>query len=84
MPPILSRLRALWRWKQVDSELDEEIQFHLSEEAEERTASGATWSEAAAAARKDFGSTALILESSRDAWRPRECPPFRHPALTSR
>lgn len=69
MVPLMPRLRALWRWKRLESELDEEIRFHLSEEAEERAASGANRFDAEAAAHKDFGSTARTLEATRDAWR---------------
>ncbi len=37
---FFSRLRSLWNWNRKESELDEEIQFHLSEEADERAAAG--------------------------------------------
>ena len=63
-----SRLRSLWNWNRKQAELDEEIQFHLSEEADERAAAGLTAAEARVAARKDFGNTTLIREATRDAW----------------
>jgi predicted permease len=69
--PLLSRLHALWHWNRLEAELQEEIQFHLSEAAEERAASGIDRSEADVAAHKEFGSTARVLESVREAWRPR-------------
>ena len=37
-----ARLRSLWNRDRQESELDEEIQFHLSEEADERAAAGLT------------------------------------------
>lgn len=65
---FLSRLRSLWNWNQKESELDDEIQFHLSEEADERAAAGLTAAQARVAARTDFGNTTLIREATRDAW----------------
>ena len=32
------RLRSLFRWRRQETELDEEIRFHLAEEVEERIA----------------------------------------------
>ena len=37
---IYVRLRSLWRWRKQESELDDEIRFHLAEEIEERIAGG--------------------------------------------
>lgn len=63
-----SRLRALWNWSRQESELDEEIRFHLSEEADERAAAGLTADEARFAAKKDFGNEAWIREETREVW----------------
>jgi putative ABC transport system permease protein len=63
-----ARLRALWHWRRKEAELDEEIQFHLSEEADERAAAGLTPHQARIAARKDFGNPTLIREVTRDNW----------------
>ena len=38
--PVRTRLRSLWHWRRRESELDEEIGFHLAEETEERVAAG--------------------------------------------
>src|SRR5437867_1847018 len=68
LPLVRSRLRALWNWRRLESELDEEIQFHLSEEADERAAAGLTADQARVAAKKDFGNASLIREATREAW----------------
>jgi predicted permease len=65
---LYTRLRALWNWKRKESELDEEIEFHLSEEAGERAAAGVTAEQARLAARKDFGNAALVRENTREVW----------------
>ena len=62
------RLRSLWNWRRKESELEEEIRFHLSEAADERAAQGASIEEAAAAARRDFGNPTVVREAARDAW----------------
>lgn len=69
MRALWTRLRALWRVHPTEAELDEEIAFHLSEEAEERAAAGTSMAEAHSAARRELGSTALTVESMREAWR---------------
>ena len=65
---IVVRLRSLWNWSRKESDLDEEIQFHLAEEADDRAAAGLTAEQARLAAKKDFGNTTLIREATRDAW----------------
>lgn len=50
------RLRSLFRWHGQESELDEEIRFHLAHETEELMAAGMSPREARAAAQRDFGS----------------------------
>ena len=65
---LRSRLRALWRWRRQETELDDELAFHLSEEADERIADGLAPEEARRAARKDFGNVAGIREETRDVW----------------
>lgn len=49
--------------------MDEEIRFHLAEEAEERMADGLSAEDARFAAAKDFGSVALVREDVRENWR---------------
>src|SRR4026209_1845102 len=62
------RLRALWSWRRRESELDEEIAFHLAEEANQRADAGLASEEAQDAARKEFGNATLIREATREAW----------------
>ena len=61
-----ARLRALVHRRRADAELDEEIRFHLSEEADERAAAGLPPDQARLAARKDFGNATLIREATRE------------------
>jgi putative ABC transport system permease protein len=72
MAPMLQRLRdhvrKLWHWSRQESDLDEEIAFHLSEEEDERIAEGLAPDHARASARKDFGNVARIREDTRDTW----------------
>ena len=63
-----ARLRALVNRNRADSELDDEIRFHLSEEADERAAAGLPADQARLAAKKDFGNVTLIRETTRDVW----------------
>jgi predicted permease len=65
---LYSRLRALWNWRRNESDLDDELQFHLSEETDERAADGLSADEARLAARRDFGNVTLIREVTREAW----------------
>ena len=63
-----SFFRALWNRRRRESELDDEIAFHLSEEADERRSDGAAAAEAIAAAKRDFGNVQLVRETTRDTW----------------
>jgi putative ABC transport system permease protein len=63
-----SRLRALWHRRRQEADLDAEIEFHLSEDADERAASGLAREDARYAARRDFGNALRIREEMRDAW----------------
>jgi putative ABC transport system permease protein len=65
---LSARARALWHWQRRESDLEEEIQFHLAEEADERIAAGLAEADARAAAKRDFGNVALIRETTREAW----------------
>jgi putative ABC transport system permease protein len=59
-----------WRGKreQEDRELDEEMRFHLQEEARLRAGRGEDEASAQAAARRDFGNAARVKELSRENW----------------
>ena len=65
---VYVRLRSLWRWRNQESELDDEIRFHLGEEIEERIAAGMSPEQARAAARRDFGNVPLVRELTRETW----------------
>ena len=62
------RLRSLWRWRRQEAELDEEIRFHLAEEADERIARGLPPEDARLAARREFGNVTLVRELTRETW----------------
>src|SRR5688572_15921255 len=51
-----------------EAELREELEFHLAEETEEQKAAGLADDDARFAARRDFGSRALVAEDTSAAW----------------
>src|SRR3982751_1586814 len=53
------RLRALWRRRQLDRDLEEELAFHLATRAERSDP---------LTARRSFGSPAFVKETCRDMW----------------
>ena len=65
---LLATCGSLWNWRRRESELDEEIRFHIAEEADERVADGLEAEQAVAAARRDFGNVVLVRETTREAW----------------
>ena len=65
---IYARLRALWRWRRQEAELDDEIRFHLSEEMDDRVAGGMSPEHGRVAAIRDFGNVPLIREQTRETW----------------
>ncbi len=64
---LAMRLRALFRRRRVESELDEELSFHLAMEAKKNRARGLDASEAGRAARREFGGVEYFREECRDA-----------------
>ncbi|HKQ74024.1 MAG TPA: ABC transporter permease [Blastocatellia bacterium] len=60
------RLRSLFRRAQVERELDEELQYHLERQIEERIAKGMTAEEAHYAALRAMGGVERRKEESRD------------------
>ena len=60
--------RALFFPSQADRDLDDEIRFHLTEEARLLSERGLCDDEAAAAARRAFGNIALAKEETRAVW----------------
>jgi len=65
------RLRSLAFRSQVNSELDDELRFHLEQQIEENVASGMSLDDAVFAARRAIGGIAQIKEECRDARRVR-------------
>ena len=61
-------LRTISRRPQRESELEEEIRFHLAEEIDERVAGGACPEQARAEARREFGNITRIREMTREVW----------------
>jgi len=68
MNSFFRKLRWLTRRSDKESELREELQFHLKEEAEDREQDGLTKDEARWAAHCELGSLVLVEENARAAW----------------
>src|SRR5262249_9889903 len=68
MTPFLRKLRWLARRRQREAELQEELQFHLDEDTDERAADGLPMDEARRAARRQLGNLAIVREDTRAAW----------------
>jgi predicted permease len=69
---LRTRIRALIRLAffsaGADRELDDELRFHMAEEAREHAERGAPAAEAAAAARRALGNVARVKEETRAVW----------------
>lgn len=66
---IASALRPrILRRSQDEADLEDEIQFDLSEEARLRAGRGESLESAELSARRDFGNVALVKEATREAW----------------
>ncbi len=67
----MALLRKLWwllRRRQKEQELQEEMQFHIDEDIEERRASGRELHDAQYDARREFGNISLLQEQTRETW----------------
>jgi predicted permease len=62
------RARALWRRRQLDRDLDDELAFHLVMREEKNRAAGIDTHEARYAARRQFGNATSVKERSRQVW----------------
>ncbi|MGA2988275.1 MAG: ABC transporter permease [Terriglobia bacterium] len=58
----------LWRRRQREEDLDEEIQAHLRMAAHERVEQGQSTEQAHASAVREFGNVVLVKEVTRDMW----------------
>ncbi|HEV2462344.1 MAG TPA: ABC transporter permease [Acidobacteriaceae bacterium] len=64
---LLYRLRALFRGKEMDAEVDEELRYHLEREAEKYRRSGISGEDAGRRARVALGGRTQVLQQSRDS-----------------
>ena len=64
---LLYRLRAVFRRKTIEEELDEELRFHFEREAEKQMNSGLAREEALRRARLAFGGLDQVKEECRQA-----------------
>ncbi len=62
------RIKALFRRRQLDRDLDDELQFHLAMREQKLTESGVPAEEAHYAARREFGNTTSAKETNRGMW----------------
>jgi predicted permease len=63
--------RKLWSWAQRDrreAELEQELAFHLDQEAEERRAGGLSDEQARSSARRELGNRGRVAEDVRATW----------------
>ena len=65
---LLFRLRSLFRRRQQEDHLDDELRFHLEMEAERLESLGHSPKEARRLARLEFGATESIKEQVRHSW----------------
>ena len=68
MNAFFRKLRWLAERRNKETELREELQFHLEEEAERRQAEGQAGEEARRAARRELGNLTLVEENTRAMW----------------
>jgi hypothetical protein len=64
---LLFRLRSLLRRSALNSELDDEVRFHLERQVEAYVARGVPRAEAECRARREFGGVAVAKEDAREA-----------------
>jgi hypothetical protein len=68
MLEFFRKLKWMARWRRRESDLRDEIQFHLDEEAQEAMSDGVPQHEAKWKARQGLGNVTLIEEETRTAW----------------
>jgi macrolide transport system ATP-binding/permease protein len=68
MMPLFRKVTWWLRRRRKDDELQEELAFHLANEAEEREADGLSGDEARWAARRELGNMTLVREDTRTLW----------------
>jgi macrolide transport system ATP-binding/permease protein len=65
---IFAIVKALFRRKQLERDLDEELAFHLAMREDKKRSRGAAPDEARYAARREFGNVTRMKELCRDLW----------------
>lgn len=65
---LLFRLRALFRRRSMEAELDEELRNHLEHQVEKYIQSGMSADKAESRARFDFGNLEQVKEECRNSW----------------
>jgi predicted permease len=73
-----AKLAALFRSKEIERELDDEIRTHLAMEVDENLEDGMDPEQARHAAHRAFGNVELVKEDSRGAWLGRWAADLRH------
>jgi hypothetical protein len=68
MHDLCLRVKALLKRRQLDRDLGEELDFHLAMREQKLIEQGMSPREAHYAARRGFGNTALLKETSREMW----------------
>jgi putative ABC transport system permease protein len=68
MIAVWLRVKALFRRRQLDRDLDDELQFHLAMREETLAESGVRSDEARYAARREFGNATRAKEMNRELW----------------
>ena len=68
MTRLFRRLSTLFRWRQQEQDLRDELTAHVAMDAQERIDAGEPPDIARHAARRDFGNVARIAEDTRAAW----------------
>jgi predicted permease len=63
-----ARVKALFRRKQLERDLEEEVAFHLAMREEKKRARGVAAVEAKYAARREFGNATRVKEICREMW----------------
>jgi predicted permease len=62
------RITTLWRRRELDRDLEEEMAFHLAMREEKNREAGVAGAEARYAARRKFGNVCNVKERSREMW----------------
>ncbi len=65
---LLNRVRALFKRDELESNLDDELKFHVEMKTREYVAAGMPPQEARAAALRQFGNVARVEEEARESW----------------